>query len=108
MITKQELIEYDLTHEHGGNGLAMVEDIDPEWCRVVRLGTPITHAMLAWKPKLAVTMLQKDKNSPPEPRTLVLSSRFDDAFMGELAKLRRAFKSGELIVKDTRIIQNKG
>jgi len=106
MITKQDLIEYDLTHEHGGNGFAMVEDIDSEYCRVVRVQTPITQALLAWKPKLQVTMMQKDKDSPLEPRTLSLSSRFCEGFMKELANLRRDLKAGKLIVKETRIVKN--
>jgi len=106
MVTKQDLIEYDLTHEHGGNGFAMVEDIDSEYCRVVRVGTPITQALLAWKQKLRVTTMAKDKDSLPEPRTLAFSSRFCQGFMEELANLRRDLKAGKLIVKETRIVKN--
>jgi hypothetical protein len=104
MITKQDLIEYDLTHEHGGNGFAMVEDIDSEWCRVAFVNTPITQAFLAWKKKLRVTTISKSKDTPPEPWTLVFSSRLYERFMDELAKVRRGIKSGELVVKGTRII----
>jgi hypothetical protein len=105
MITKQDLIEYDLTHEHAGNGFAMVEDIDSEWCRVAFVATPITQVFLAWKKKLRVTTISKSKDTPPEPWTLVFSSRLYERFMGELADIRRGIKSGELIVKNTRIIK---
>jgi len=104
MITKQDLIEYDLTHEHGGNGFAMVEDIDSEWCRVAWVKEPITQAFLAWKKKLRVTTISKSKDTPPEPWTLAFSSRLHEQFMDELAKVRRGIKSGELVVKNTRII----
>ena len=105
MITKQDLIEYDLTHEYAGNGFAMVEDIDSEYCRVAFINTPITQVFLAWKKKLSVTTVSKDKDTPPEPWTLGFSSRLNGEFMGELAALRRGIKSGELIVKNTRIIK---
>jgi len=105
MITKQDLIEYDLTHEHGGNGIAMVEDIDSEWCRVAFVATPITQVFLAWKKKLRVTMVSKTMDGPPEPWTLVFSSRLYEQFMGELAALRRGIRSGELVIKNTRIIK---
>lgn len=105
-----ELTEYELTHFHGGNGFAMVEDIDKEYARVCRLGTPITQAFLAAKSQLSVVTMSKGvdkekKQLPPEPWTLAYSSRMDEGFMPELAKVRAGIKQGKLKVEASHIVE---
>ena len=109
VITRTELIEYELTHDHAGNGLAMVEDIDSDWCRVVRMGVnhagQIPDAFLAWKKKLKVHMMSPKVGDPPEPVLLTSPRVGRDEFLKKLSELREGFKNGLLRTRDTHIIK---
>jgi len=67
-LTAKDLRDYELDHYHAGMGWAMVEDIDPEYCRVVSIGhigsrAVRLQAFLAWKKKLAAKT-QRSKTRP--------------------------------------------
>lgn len=57
-ISTQELTDYDLTHCRAGNGLAMVEVIDRNYCRVTEIykqHDKFSRGFLAARSELSVT-----------------------------------------------------
>lgn len=89
----KELEQFELHHDHAGNGWIMVENIDEEFCRVVSAGRGqlSPQAYLAWKPKLKIQM-QQDKVTPQPIR--------DDVKPAVMA-LRAEIKAGEKEVVGT-------
>jgi hypothetical protein len=108
MITTEQLNNYDLTHDHGGNGLAMVEDIDAEWCRVCSVGLNVNgripDARLAWKQKLKLTLTPPKPGDQPAPVLLSAPRPGMDGFLEELYAVRSGIRDGTLKIKDTKII----
>lgn len=108
-MSTEDLWEHDLTHEFAGNGHAVVEDIDEDYCRVVKTCTgpsgKVTDAFLVWKPKLSLTMRRPSAEEPPAPVRLDKPRVGLEDFMKQLAEIREGFKAGTLMTKDTHIIK---
>lgn len=104
-----ELMDYDLTHDHSGNGFAIVEDIDEDYCRVTStclgVSKKISDAFLAWKKKLHVTMRSPSKDEPPEPVLLNKPRMGVEEFLTQLEEVRKGFKDGTLKTRDTHIVK---
>lgn len=96
-LSKQDLINFQLTHRHGGNGWVMIEDIDKEYCRVIDcFACPETaRGFLAWKPTLSIemTVATKDKPSIPRPIPEERRAAIDD--------WRAKIISGKVVYNDT-------
>ena len=89
-ITKEQLLNFELSHRHGGNGYVMCEDIDEDYCRV----TP-AHASDDWG--TLAYLASKAHMSP-----------FKEAEISEeLVQLRADFKSGKLAAFSTHIMPAK-
>lgn len=108
-MSPEDLWEHDLTHHHAGNGHAVVEDIDEEYCRVVKTCTgpegKITDAFLAWKRKLFVTMRRPKEGEPLAPVRLDQPRVGLEDFLKQLKEIREGFKAGTLRTRDTHIIK---
>jgi hypothetical protein len=66
-------INYDMTHDHAGNGWAIVQDCGDNYWRVVAItrdGVDTRHAMMAWGKKLKRTALPEVANGPLLERPL--------------------------------------
>lgn len=89
----QELEQFEMRHDHAGNGLIMVENIDEEFCRMVSAGrgTFDPQAFLAWKPKLRVG-LQEDRLTPQPIR---------DDVKPAILELREDIKAGRKRIVNT-------
>ena len=105
-LTAKDLRDYDLDHYHAGNGWAMVEDIDPEYCRIVSIGsigssarTP--QAFLAWKKKLAVFTRREDPTNKDSPMVKV---KIPEKVMEELTALREGVKNGTIKIDQTHFV----
>lgn len=99
MTTKKQLETYDLTHRHGGNGWAMCQDLDGEYCRVTSYanGQLGSQAFLAAKSQLSITRRPVEPNGPPVDILL------PETIIEPLSKLRSELRLGGLIVVGARI-----
>lgn len=104
-MTKAQLENYELTHEHNHGPWIMCQDLDDEFCLVTspigRTGI-FTQAFLAWKKKLSVFTKPED---PRNPESLRVDSVISQAVREPLDELRKALKQGKLVVKETHIIK---
>lgn len=94
-LSQAELECYDLTHEKGGNGLAFLEELGDEYCRVIKFGRSSidTQAFVAWKPCLTLTTIDGGPQKLPE------------AVLELLEPLREALRNGTKQVVATRFVE---
>jgi len=55
-LPQEDLLDWQLEHSKGGGPWVMLQDMDPEYCRLVDLnkdGDIGSQAFLAWKPMLS-------------------------------------------------------
>jgi hypothetical protein len=99
-LKHKDLMDYELMHDHGGGPWVMVEDCDSEYCRLTDPGqTRPTRAFLAWKQKLQLRFqMETDEDGN---KTAVAVKRKPNP---QLDEVREGIASGQLLVKDTRIV----
>jgi hypothetical protein len=100
MITDKELKEYEVTHDHGGNGFVMVENLDEEYCRISGVSNKDVdnRAYLAWKKKLRVSEHREDKDSPLQRKRIPIAA------LDKVCQLRNALLAGTKKVVQTHIV----
>jgi len=103
-LSASELADYELTHDHAGNGWVMVADY-PEYdcCHVTMTGARPANGQvfLAWKPKLTISQSRtnhKDLTSP------LVNVRIDNHTLPDLIRLRKALQEGRMEIVNTRIV----
>lgn len=85
-MTKKEL-DLEYTHRHGGNGWAIAQDLDKDYCRVVSLG----RGQIGGQAFLAAKNL------------LTPTKELDDAVAPLVKRLQDDIKSGAVFIDSTRI-----
>lgn len=98
MITQKQLETHDLTHRHAGNGYAMVQDLDSEYCRISLYGKNLgSRAHLAAKSQLEITRRPIEADGP------VVDIKIPAEILEPLQKLRDEIRCGNLVIVQTHI-----
>lgn len=110
-MTKKEMLEYEVTHRHAGNGYACVQfkpEGDDRFVRVMSAKYPQqrSQAFLAAISHLEVSMLSrgKDPNGQPLPAEPV---KIGTVELGHLAVFRDGLENGSLAVIETHVVPAK-
>lgn len=102
-IKDSDLLKYELTHDHAGNGFFMVENIDQDWCRVTRADPSnagkFCQAFLVWKKKISVFHMRED---PMDSKSKLVPRAIPEKMISELETIRRGIACGEIEVVATR------
>lgn len=109
-LSKEDLENYELTHWRGeisSDGWAMVENIDPEYCRIAQVGgsrskTIERRAYLAFKQFLTVS---ERRTNPKDETSPLAKVPISDDVKADLQALREAIKNGTMTINCTRIEQ---
>lgn len=105
MITKKDSTK-DLTHQHAGNGLAVVQWLDDDYCRVTgayaatQLVGP-RRVYLAWTKKLSPTLVPED---PHDRNSKLIEVPIPPVHLKALAEISKDLSSGKAVVRDTKLI----
>jgi hypothetical protein len=101
-ISKTHLENCDLTHRFGGNGWAMVQDIDETHCRISHYAQGIGgRAFLAHKDMLEVTLTVPTGVNPPPPEPKEINA----AAAVAIKQLREEIASGRMVIKASHIVR---
>lgn len=101
-MTKSELSNHQLVHEHGGNGFVMVQDVDAEYCRLAFAGpkskTVGRQAFLAWKKKLSI---EEGYIDPKQPALGRIKLKIADELKPDLEQVRAGITNGSIRIVET-------
>lgn len=106
MLTKKEMATCDVTHQHGGNGYAVVQKLDDDYVRL----TPAAGDERFYRAFLAATSLlsvsEKRVVDPKTGKLISVSPKYLAPDIAEqLAEIRSKIESGKLKVVETRIVE---
>lgn len=102
-MTPGDNLDFDFTHDHGGNGWAIIQDLGDNFYRVASItrdGIGNT-AFLAWGRKLKRTLQVDPKNLPAGPVPVPLTGTVLEAVQA----MRSDLAQGRKLVKDQRIYE---
>ncbi len=99
-----ENINYEFTHDHAGNGWAIVQGLgDNFWkvCSIQRDGIDKTRAMLAWGKKLKRTLVAED---PKDPKSRQVPIPLTGAVLEAVEELRADLNAGRKKIVEQRVV----
>lgn len=97
-MSVDELWNYELTHQHGGNGYACVEIIDSEWIRITSKfceAASRNRAWLVWMKKISMFEMQGERRKLTEEE------------LENLQPIRAGITTGKLKVVGTHVVPAK-
>jgi hypothetical protein len=97
-------INYDFTHDHAGNGWAIVQNLgDNFWkvCAIQRDGIDATRASLVWGKKLNRTLVPEN---PDDKKSKLIPIPLTGKVLEAVEKLRAELSAGKKKIVDQRVV----